>query len=120
MANTVIRNGKNEAVLTAERCFIRERLNDRSVPDVSVAETQVEPGVTTQLHSLTVREWYVISAGNGRMEVGTEAPFEIGFGDVVYIPAGVSQRVTNIGDEKLIFDCICLPRFTPECYENLE
>ena len=54
------------------------------------------------------------------MEVGTEAPFEIGFGDVVYIPAGVSQRVTNIGDEKLIFDCICLPRFTPECYENLE
>lgn len=120
MPNTVIRDRKIKAVLTTERCLIRERLNDRSIPDISVAETQVEPGITTQLHSLAVREWYIISSGNGLMEVGTEAPFEIASGDVVYIPAGVSQRVTNTGSENLIFDCICLPRFTPECYKNLE
>jgi len=120
MTNTVLRNANNQPQFTGERCHIRERLNDDSVPDVSVAETRVDPGVTTQLHSLGVREWYVISSGNGLMEVGAEAPFEVGPGDVVCIPTDVSQRITNTGSDDLVFDCICLPRFTPECYKNLE
>ena len=120
MANTLIRHGKNDAVLTSERCFIRERLNDRSVPDVSVAETRVAPGVTTQLHRLTVREWYLIASGEGLMEVGDEAPFAVASGDVVVIPANTSQRITNTGSNSLVFDCVCLPRFTVECYESLE
>ena len=40
-------------------------------------------------------------------------------GDVVLIPSGVRQRVTNIGDEDLVFLCVCTPRFFPECYEAL-
>ena len=120
MANTLIRHGKNDEVLTTERCFIRERLNDRSVPDVSVAETRVEPGVTTQLHRLSVSEWYLISSGEGLMEVGDEAPFAVSSGDVVVIPANTSQRIANTGNSSLVFDCVCLPRFTVECYEALE
>lgn len=120
MANTLIPRGKNDEVLTTERCFIRERLNDRSVPDVSVAETRVEPGVTTQLHRLTVSEWYLISSGEGLMEVGDEAPIAVESGDVVVIPANVSQRITNTGSVSLVFDCVCVPRFTAGCYETME
>jgi len=41
------------------------------------------------------------------------------FGDVVVIPAGVSQQIVNCGARDLVFYCICSPRFTPECYEAL-
>ena len=41
-------------------------------------------------------------------------------GDVVVIPAGIAQQVTNNGRSDLIFYCICTPRFTPDCYESLE
>jgi mannose-6-phosphate isomerase-like protein (cupin superfamily) len=76
--------------------------------------------MTTELHQLAVKEWYVISCGVGMMEVGSEPPFEIGPSDVVFIPENTSQRVSNTGDEDLVFQCICVPRFTPECYESLE
>ena len=120
MANTLIRRSNDKTVLTTERCYIRERLNDSAVPDVSVAQTRVEPGVTTQLHRLSVREWYIISSGTGLMEVGNEASFKVVSGDVVVIPAGTSQRISNTGSDDLNFDCVCLPRFTAECYESLE
>lgn len=120
MANTLIRQDINKETWTSERCFIRERLNDPSVSDVSLAETRVEPGVTTELHRLTVNEWYIMSSGIGLMEVGDEEPFRVGPGDVVVIPADTSQRISNTGDEDLLFQCICMPRFTPESYESLE
>jgi len=120
MANTVIRKESVTEVLTSERCYIRERLNEHAIPDVSIAETRVEPGITTQLHRLTVAEWYLISSGKGLMEVAGQAAIEVGPGDIVTIPANTPQRITNTGDSDLIFDCICLPRFTPECYESLE
>ena len=120
MANSIIHSGANEEIWTSERIYIREQLNDPSVSGVSLAITRVEPGVTTELHRLAVNEWYVISSGTGLMEVGSETPFNIGPGDVVIIPADTPQRVSNTGREDLIFQCICVPRFTPECYESLE
>ena len=105
---------------TRERCFIRELVNDKSIPDFSLAETRVEPGVVTELHKLAVREWYVILHGTGQMEVGDAAPRNVGPGDIVSIPAGVAQRIRNTGDADLVFQCVCLPRFTPEVYESLE
>jgi mannose-6-phosphate isomerase-like protein (cupin superfamily) len=120
MANSLIQANSDEELWTSERCFIREQLNDPNVSDVSLARTRVEPGMTTELHRLTVKEWYVISHGVGLMEVGGESPFKIGSGDVVVIPENTSQRVSNTGNEDLVFLCICIPRFTPECYESLE
>ena len=99
---------------------ITERLNDPAVPDVSLAQSRVEPGVTTELHKLTVAEWYVIGSGRGLMEVGDDPAFEVAPGDSVEIPAGVPQRITNTGDEDLVFQCICIPRFTPDAYTALE
>ena len=120
MANSLIQSRADEELWTSERCFIREQLNDPAVAEVSLARTRVEPGMTTELHRLAVKEWYVISHGVGLMEVGDQSPFEIGPGDVVVIPENTSQRVSNAGNEDLVFQCICIPRFTPECYESLE
>lgn len=105
---------------TRERCFITEVLNDPRAPQVSLARCRVEPGVTTELHSLSVDEVYVVTAGRGVMEVGGSGPFEVAAGDAVTIPAGVPQRITNPGPGELRFDCLCTPRFTPEAYHALE
>lgn len=105
---------------TRERCFIREIVNSPDIQDFSLAETRVEPGVTTELHKLSVNEWYIILAGEGQMEVGDRPTYAVATGDVVAIPADTSQRIHNSGDTDLLFQCVCLPRFTPDCYISLE
>jgi mannose-6-phosphate isomerase-like protein (cupin superfamily) len=52
--------------------------------------------------------------------VGELAPTEIGPGDVVLIPPGTPQKITNIGDSDLIFLAICTPRFTQSVYEDID
>lgn len=107
-------------VPTRERCHITELLNDERAPQASLARSRVPPATTTELHRLSVDEWYVIERGRGRMEVGDEPPFDVGPGDAVAIPAGVAQRIENTGEGDLEFQCLCTPRFTPDCYESLE
>ncbi len=107
-------------IRTRERCFILELMNDPANPEVSVARCRVEPKVTTELHRLSVREWYLVSQGSGLMEIGLGKPYRIGPGDTITIPAGTPQRVTNIGDEDLVIQCVCIPRFTEDSYEPLE
>lgn len=103
---------------TGERCFITEILNDE--PEVSIAHARVEPGVTTQLHVLSVTEWYIINSGQGRMRVGDEPPFEVAPGDTVTIPKHTAQQITNTGHSDLCFLCVCAPGFSQECYTSLE
>jgi mannose-6-phosphate isomerase-like protein (cupin superfamily) len=107
-------------VWTAERCWITELLNSASQPEVSLARTRVEPGVTTQLHQLSVSEWYVIESGHGLMRVGDETPVPVGPGDTVSIPKHTPQQITNSGHEDLRFLCVCTPKFSQECYTSLE
>lgn len=105
---------------TPERCFIKEILNDPSHPNNSLAIARVPPGVTTQLHRLHgTEETYIIKRGGGVLEIDGEKA-ELRLGDAIIIPAGASQKISNIGDEDLEFFCLCTPRFLPECYENLE
>ena len=121
MSKTLIKGGETtEENWTGERCFITELMNDPAIPEVSLAQCRVPPGTTTQLHRLSVNEWHVVGRGNGLTQVGTDAPFEIGPGDTVVVPVNTPQRVTNTGDVDLVFYCICLPRFTPDCYQPME
>ena len=120
MSDHVKKAGNPDEFWIRERCFIREIANTPDINDFSLAETRVEAGITTELHILTVREWYVLTQGTGNVEVDGNDPVAVGPGDVVEIPAGAAQRITNIGDNDLVFYCICLPRFTPDCYVSLE
>ncbi len=119
----LLRTPAEEAVhneMTDERLFVTELLNDSAVPHLSVARCRVLPGVTTQLHALTVNEWYLIEAGLGRMRLGDDAPFDVGVRDCVQIPAGTAQQISNPGDDDLVFLCVCLPRFRSDVYRSLE
>ena len=100
-----------------EGCHIVEVSNSSDDPEVSIARARVEPGVTTQWHSLeATTERYVILQGTGIVEVGEMPPQEVEAGDVVFIPPGVRQRIFNQGPEDLLFLAICSPRFTEQAY----
>lgn len=102
-----------------EGCFILELSNSAADPEVSIARARVKPGVTTKLHCLTgVTERYFILAGSAVVEING-LPQPVAPGDVVLIPPLVSQRISNIGNEDLVFLAICSPRFTPEVYEDI-
>lgn len=106
---------------TGERCAILESSNTAEDPEVSIARARVAPGVTTAWHKLEgVVERYLMVSGRGRVEAGDLPAEEVGPGDVVRIPAGVRQRITNAGEGDLVFYAICSPRFVPECYVDLE
>lgn len=106
--------------MTLERCAILEVANTEEDPDVSIARARVGPGVSTQWHFLNgIVERYLITDGRGRVEVGDRPAAMVEPGDVVTIPSGERQRITNIGEGDLVFYCICSPRFVPEAYVPL-
>jgi mannose-6-phosphate isomerase-like protein (cupin superfamily) len=108
-----------DGILTEERCTLLETWNHPADPAVSLARARVAPGVTTARHSLSVDERYLIEEGRGRVEVdGVET--EVAPGDVVLIPRGATQRISNLGSEELVFLCVCTPRFEPTRYEDRE
>ena len=105
---------------TEERCYITEQTNNNAAYAASLAVARVEPGVTTQLHSLTdTTEVYVIRKGRGLVEIeGVKQRLQVG--DQAIIPAGAAQRIHNDGEVDLEFYCLCTPRFVLKCYVNLE
>lgn len=120
MRPIILKQDLSKEFATPERCFIFESLN-ASNDCLSVARARVEPGVTTRWHCVEgTEERYIIAEGRARVEVGNLKPEELGPGDVVLIPAGMRQRITNIGDGDLIFYCVCTPPFEQAKYRELE
>lgn len=104
-----------------ENCYITKMLNTEFDPEVSVVRARVLPGVTTQWHSLDgITERYLILEGTGRAEIGQDHQRDVKSGDVVTIPPGVRQRITNTGMHDLVFLAVCTPRFEEERYQSLE
>ncbi len=104
-----------------EGCFILEMSEIESDPEVSLARARVEPGKTTRFHRLkNTFERYIMLSGTGLVEVGEDKPVEVYPGDVVRIPPMVDQRITNIGDDDLVFLAICNPHFVKEIYIDSE
>ncbi len=121
MQPPILRAHPDAEVLTDERCHIIELSNSPDDPEMSIARARVEPGVTTRWHRVAdTLERYVILDGTGRMEVGDLPPQDVTAGDVVLIPPSCRQRITNTGEDDLVFLAICTPRFQPEAYEDVE
>lgn len=104
-----------------EGCHILEVSNHADDPDVSIARARVEAGKKTRLHKLNaVTERYLIFAGEGMVEIDRREGVRVTAGDVVVIPANSPQCIENTGTADLVFYAICSPRFTPDCYQELE
>ena len=119
MRESIFRN--EEEFFIDEGCFITELRNSLDDQEVSVAKARVKVGVTTRWHRLKgTTERYVVLSGKGLVEVGESISQEVRFGDVVVIPPMCRQRITNQGQEALVFLAICTPRFLPGVYEDIE
>ncbi len=117
----IFRPDAADEIYTEERCHILELSNSAADDGLSIARARVEPNVTTALHRLAgTIERYVILQGQGLVEVGGGAPERVAAGNVVVIPAGASQRITNTGNVDLVFLALCTPRFRPQNYANVE
>ena len=121
MDSAVLRPDPKSEFYTAERCHILEMSNSAADDALSIARARVEPGITTTFHRVkdTV-ERFVVLDGQGTVEIANNPPQSVRAGDVVVIPAGANQRVTNTGDGDLVFLALCTPRFRPENYEDTE
>lgn len=117
----VIKSDGVREYLTKEHCYILELVNRPLDDSLSIARARVEPGVTTAWHSLDgIDERYLIISGKGLMELGDLPSQSVESGDLVIIPAGCPQRITNTGNVDLIFYCICTPGFSHDKYKSLE
>ena len=110
----------NEEVMTEEGCAILESWNTPLDPDVSIARARVAPRSTTQRHTLDVDERYIVIEGEGIARIGDHEAETVMPGDVIVIPAGTPQQITNRGICDLVIYCVCSPRFTAESYTSLE
>ena len=121
-SNAVIRfSDQSHEYFTDERCHILELSNAADDPGLSIARARVEPGVTTKRHRVAgTVERYVIVEGSAQVRIEGLSEQTVGPGDVVLIPAGLTQSITNTGDNDLVFLCICTPRFEWDNYESLE
>ncbi len=102
-----------------EGCYIIEVSNTDQDGAVSIAHVRVLPGQQTAWHWLTeTYERYVILRGQGLVEVGDAAAAAVNAGDVVLIPPGTRQRISNTGEIDLGLMAICSPRFSLENYHS--
>jgi mannose-6-phosphate isomerase-like protein (cupin superfamily) len=116
----IIKQDLAKEYFAEERCFILEMTSLEIDNSLSIARARVEPGITTARHVLDrIDERYIITSGQGKMEVGDLSPTDIAAGDIVFIPAGIPQRITNTGQTDLVFYCICTPPFELSCYKNV-
>ena len=102
-----------------EGCYIVEVSNSEADSAASIAHARVTSGQSTKWHWLSdTFERYVIIRGQGRVEVGESDPVDVQPADVVLIPPGTRQRITNTGEDDLEFLAICTPRFESQNYHS--
>lgn len=120
MEPRIIKKDISKEFYIEERCFIIDS-SEQSDPRMSIAIARVEPGVTTAFHYLDgIEERYLIISGKGSAEIADLPPRVVKTGDVVFIPSGTRQRITNTGSDDLLFYCVCTPPFKQELYHNLD
>ncbi|MCK5614554.1 cupin domain-containing protein [Candidatus Pacearchaeota archaeon] len=121
MKAQIIHPDPNTEFFFEEGCHILELLNSNDDENLSIARARVEPGETTRLHRLHgIVERYIILEGQGEVVLDQSSAKEVSTGDVVVIPEKCPQKITNTGNNDLVFLAICTPRFNPEAYEDID
>lgn len=105
---------------SSENVAILESWNTDRDPALSIARARLAPGEATEQHRLDrTTERYLIVDGSGSVRVGALDPVAVRPGDIVFVPPGVPQQVTNTGDRDLVFYCLCTPAFDGSDYVRL-
>lgn len=101
-----------------ESCEINRVANDPRDPSLSVVRVRLGAGQQTSPHRVDVNERYFVTRGVGFVDVGG-VHRAVGPGDLVSIPKGVSQRITNTGPDKMEFYAICGSAFRKTDYHEV-
>lgn len=105
-----------ETFIAGDNTLLKELLNPAdklAQVRYSLAHAVVKPGQTTLPHRLKSSETYYILSGEGELNIDNEKQ-KIGADMLVYIPPMAKQSITNIGENDLIFLCICDPAWKKE------
>jgi len=101
------------AFTTKDGSEIRELLAHRNsaIRNQSLAEARVPVGGSTMEHfHAKTEEIYYITAGAGRMRIGSEMR-EVKPGDAIAIPPGSRHKIWNTGGQILKLLCCCAPAY---------
>ena len=99
--------------ITKDTSEIREILSpsNSGVKRQSLAEARLLPGRSTEEHyHIRTEEIYYILSGQGEMIIDEEK-CEVKKYDGIAILPGARHKITNTGDEDLIFLCCCVPAY---------
>jgi mannose-6-phosphate isomerase-like protein (cupin superfamily) len=121
MQARIIQTPESDEYYFEEGCFILELSNSAQDPQLSIARARVKVGMSTRLHRLTgLVERYVILSGQGSVEVADLPAQAVSVGNVVIIPPLCAQKITNTGEDDLVFLALCTPRFEKLFYEDID
>ena len=102
--------------ITKDGSEIRELLAYRNsgIRHQSLAEARLPVGASTQEHyHPRAEEIYIITAGSGRIRIGSEER-EVRVGDAIAIPPGQRHKLWNSGTGILTLLCCCAPAYENE------
>lgn len=111
----IVNRNDIKAFITKDTSEIREILAPKNsiIKQQSLAEARIAPMQSTEEHyHIQTEEIYYILQGNGRMVIDGEER-DVKALDGIAIPPGARHKITNTGNDDLIFLCCCTP-----AYEN--
>ncbi|MEN6611293.1 MAG: cupin domain-containing protein [Methanoregulaceae archaeon] len=107
---------KTPSARVMDRSILAELLHPDKVSGAgnlgcSIAHAVVPTHESTLPHRLNrSMELYYILQGSGKMHIGSEQE-AVGTGQIILIPPGSTQWITNTGPGDLVFLCIVSPRW---------
>jgi len=110
----VVNRDSVEEFVTKDGSLIREILAPANscIEKQSLAEATLAPGQSTQRHRhIETEEIYYVLDGSGTMEIDAETR-PVGPKDAVAIPPGSRHKLTNTGENALVFLCCCCPAYS--------
>jgi mannose-6-phosphate isomerase-like protein (cupin superfamily) len=114
--------GSSKEIIAGDNTLLKELFNplkDDLDLRYSFAVGRVQQGGSTYLHRLKHSEVYFLLKGTGEFIINGETAI-VGASQAIYIPPGASQKVTNVGNDELLFVCIVDPAWKEDDEEILE
>ncbi len=111
--STLFKRGKREAPvrrISGLTSYILLQQGDVASDNLAITWVDVEPGSGQQPHRHSPEQVYVITQGQGRMQVGEEY-VDAEVGDMVFIPPDTVHSMTNTGSETLTYVSASTPAF---------
>ena len=92
-------------VAAGQETTMQVLISSEEGPNFAMRKFSMQKGGSMPTHTNTVEHEQYVLGGRARIGIG-EQEYQVGQGDVVFIPEGVPHFYENIGDEPFEFLCI--------------